>query len=167
MQPTEHSQPDMTTKAVPLNDAQRGAIKEFVAVADTISAALAKDDLAQFNKVGPNAMPAVEKVVGAFKDRSDLADILKHLSDSRHLHAAQDLAAARKAFHPFSNAASRLLELLGKSNAEPFELFECPMVDQAIPGVPKKGRWVQAAGRTLANPYFGADMLDCGAKVKL
>ena len=47
-----------------------------------------------------------------------------------------------------------------------FDLFECPMVDRAIPGVPKKGRWVQVAGREMANPYFGAEMLDCGVKVK-
>ncbi|HWN96384.1 MAG TPA: hypothetical protein VNT99_15245, partial [Methylomirabilota bacterium] len=94
-------------------------------------------------------------------------DILKHLSDARHLHGAADLAVARKMFHPFSNAAARALELAGTApGSPPFEIFECPMVDRAIPGVPKKGRWVQAAGRAIANPYFGADMLDCGTKVK-
>lgn len=163
----EHETTRMTN-TVPLTPAQQEALKMFVKVADDISAALAKDNVGQFNNVGPSAMQATETVVEAFKDRPELADILKHLSDARHLHEANDVAAARKAFHPFANAASRFLEMLAKSEGvPPFEVFECPMVDQAIPGVPKKGRWVQAAGRDIANPYFGAEMLDCGVKVKL
>jgi len=166
-QPPEHPAPGMTTNAMPLTDAQKQAVEGFVKAADAISASLAKDDVAQFNAVGPEAMKATDALVEALKERKDLEDILKHLSDARHLHGAADLAAARKMFHPFSNAAARVLDMLGSvSGSPPFELFECPMVDRAVPGVPKKGRWVQAAGRDIANPYFGPDMLDCGVKVK-
>ena len=154
-------------KAMPLTAAQEQAVEVFVKVADPISSALAKDDLAQFNKAGSEAMKATEALVEALKDRNDLADILKHLSDARHLHGADDLPAARKMFHPFSNAAAQLLGMLNSTtDIPPFEIFECPMVDRAIPGVPKKGRWIQAAGRPLANPYFGSEMLECGVKVK-
>lgn len=163
----EHPAPGMITNAAPLTDEQKQAVEAFVKVTDSVSAALAKDDVAQFNAVGPDVMKSTDALVEALKDRKELADILKHLSDARHLHGAADLAAARKMFHPFSNAAARVLEVLGSAPASPaFDLFECPMVDRAVPGVPKKGRWVQAAGRNIANPYFGQEMLDCGEKVK-
>ncbi len=164
----EQPAPDMmATNLMPLTQLQKQAVEGFVKAADTVSAALAKDDVAQFNAAGPDAMKATEALVDAFKDRKELADVLKHLSDARHLHGAADLPAARKAFHPFSNAAARLLEMAGNDpGPQPFDLFECPMVDRAIPGVPKKGRWVQVAGRDIGNPYFGAEMLDCGMKVK-
>jgi membrane fusion protein, copper/silver efflux system len=166
-QPTDHSTSDMMTNSMPFTDAQKKSVEAFVKVVDAVSATLAKDDVKQFNAAGADAMKATEGVVEALKDRKELADILKHLSDARHLHGATDLAAARKMFHPFSNAAARLLGMIGNApGSPPFDLFECPMVDRAIPGVPKKGRWVQAAGRDIANPYFGADMLDCGVKVK-
>ena len=41
----------------------------------------------------------------------------------------------------------------------------CPMVNQAVPGAPKNGFWIQFQG-PLRNPYFGADMLECGTEVK-
>jgi Cu(I)/Ag(I) efflux system membrane fusion protein len=163
----EHPSSGMSTNAMPLTDVQKQAVEAFIKIADSVSAALARDDVAQFNAIGPDVMKATDAFVEALKDRKDLADILKHLSDARHLHGAADLAAARKMFHPFSNAAARVLEMIGSVSGSPaFDLFECPMVDRAVPGVPKKGRWVQAAGREMANPYFGAEMLDCGEKVK-
>jgi membrane fusion protein, copper/silver efflux system len=158
---------DMKTNMVPLTDTQKKAVEAFVKVADSISVALATDDLAGFNKAGPHAMQATETLVETLKERTDLKDLLTHLFDARHLHDAKDLAAARKAFHPFSNAAAGILSVLRKASDSPeFEIFECPMVDRAIPGVPKKGRWVQGVGRDIANPYFGREMLDCGVKVK-
>lgn len=162
----EESPSDMMTNFTSLTEGQKQAVEEFVKSSDAVSAALAKDDVKQFNAAGVEAMKTTETLVEALDDRKELADVLKHLSDARHVHGTADLAAARKMFHPFANAGARLLETLGKAPGAPsFELFECPMVDRAIPGVPKKGRWVQAAGREIANPYFGAEMLDCGIKV--
>ncbi|MDX1951049.1 MAG: efflux RND transporter periplasmic adaptor subunit [Verrucomicrobiota bacterium] len=163
----EHPATGMSTNTMPLTDLQKKAVDQFVNIADAVSTALSKDDLSQFNAAGDSAMKATETLSEALKDRKELQDMLKHLSDARHLHGATDLAAARKLFHPFSNSAARVLEMIGSaSGSPPFDLFECPMVDRAIPGVPKKGRWVQAAGRDIGNPYFGAEMLDCGQKVK-
>ena len=39
------------------------------------------------------------------------------------------------------------------------------MSDRAFVGAPKRSRWVQTEG-VLHNPFFGADMLDCGTEVK-
>jgi Cu(I)/Ag(I) efflux system membrane fusion protein len=167
--PAAESHPTLSrmTNNAPLTAAQQSAIASFIQAVDAITAALARDDVKQFNATGPAVMQATASLAPQLADRPELKDMLAHVSESRHLHDAADLAAARKMFHPFSNAAAKLLELLAAAPAmPPFDLFECPMVDRAIPGVPKKGRWIQAAGRELANPYFGADMLDCGAKIQ-
>ena len=156
------------SKAAPaLSDAQRKAVENFIKAADAIAAALAKDDLAAFNKTGPDAMSVVESLSAAFADRADLADALKILNEARHLHAAADLDAARKMFLSFSTAAVAVLEPLRKGDKPvEVEVFECPMVNKAVPDAPKKGKWLQLAGTEIRNPYFGAEMLDCGAKVK-
>jgi Cu(I)/Ag(I) efflux system membrane fusion protein len=149
-------------------DAQKKAIESFVESADAIAAALAKDDLAAFNRSGPTAMPATEALVAALKDRNELTESLKKLHDSQHLHNAADLVAARTMFHPFSTAAVALLEPLRKNIHPPaLEVFECPMVDKVVPGAPKKGRWLQAAGTGIRNPYMGVAMSGCGAKIEL
>ena len=40
------------------------------------------------------------------------------------------------------------------------------MVNEAIPGAPKKARWIQTGGRAMANPFFGKEMPDCGEEIK-
>lgn len=152
--------------STPLSEIEKQALAAFVEINDALSAALAKDDLAAFNAAAKPVMAETEKAVAALKSRAELEDILTHLSEARHIHDAPDLDAARKAFHPFANAAAKTLDLLQAAPGQPpFQVFECPMVDKAIPGVPKRGRWVQAEKRPIGNPYFGAEMLDCGLRV--
>ena len=45
------------------------------------------------------------------------------------------------------------------------KVYQCPMLKQAFPGAPAKGQWMQLEG-PLRNPYFGAEMIDCGTEVK-
>ena len=40
------------------------------------------------------------------------------------------------------------------------------MTDQALPGVPKKARWLQTGERPGGNPFFGAEMLECGKEIQ-
>ena len=111
-------------------------------------------------------MSATEALTTAFKERDDLKDILSHVSEAMHLHNAPDLAGARKAFHAFANAAAKTLELLQPTaNVPAFQIFECPMVDKAVPGAPSRGRWVQGASNSILNPYFGKSMSDCGKRI--
>ena len=39
------------------------------------------------------------------------------------------------------------------------------MVDKAIPGAAKRGRWLQLGGRPGLNPFFGKEMQDCANKI--
>jgi Cu(I)/Ag(I) efflux system membrane fusion protein len=157
MSPPEAAKPVAAQAA--LNEEQKKSIAEFIKVADAMAAALAKDDLAAFNKASEPAMNVTGAMVKLLK--------IDDLDKVRHFHGFDDLKAARTAFHKFITAAVAALEPLRKAGKTPeFQIYECGMVDDAIPGVPKKARWIQAGGRTMANPFFGAEMLDCGKEIK-
>lgn len=147
-----------------LNEEQKKSIAEFIKVADAMAAALAADDLAAFNKASEPAM----NVTGAMvKLLSPNAGKLDALDGARHFHGFDDLKTARAAFHKFSVAAVAALEPLRKAGETPdFQIYECGMVDQAVPDVPKKARWIQTGGREMANPFFGKEMADCGEEIK-
>lgn len=148
-----------------LNEAQKKSIADFLKVADAMAAALAADDLAKFNTASEPAM----NVTGAMiKLLRPTVETLDELDKARHFHGFDDLKSARIAFHKFSVAATAALEPLRKAGQTPeFQLYECPMVDEAIPDVPKKARWIQTGRRSMANPFFGAEMLECGKEIKL
>ena len=130
-------------------------VAAFVRVADALAAALAKDDFAAFQTAAKEAHAATKTLADTFPA------FTSSLKTADQLHTAHDLAAARKLFHAFSVAS------LAKLPADKsFDIFECPMVDQIIPGVPPKGRWLQASGTTIRNPYFGSEMLECGVKIQ-
>jgi Cu(I)/Ag(I) efflux system membrane fusion protein len=163
MTPPEETMP--VTAQTALNEEQKNSIAEFIQVADAMAAALAKDDLAAFNKTSEPAM----NVTGAMvKLLSPAVEKLDDLDKARHFHGFDDLKSARTAFHKFSVAAVAALEPLRKAGQTPdFQIYECGMVDEAIPDVPKKARWIQIGGRSMANPFFGAEMLECGKEIKL
>jgi Cu(I)/Ag(I) efflux system membrane fusion protein len=147
-----------------LNDEQKKSIAEFIKVADAMAAALAKDDLAAFNKASEPAMDVTGAMVKLLRPSVEKLD---DLDKSRHFHGFDDLKSARIAFHKFSVAATAALEPLRKAGQTPdFQIYECGMVNEAIPGVPKKARWIQTSGRAMANPFFGAEMLECGEEIK-
>jgi Cu(I)/Ag(I) efflux system membrane fusion protein len=149
-----------------LDDTQIAAITEFIETADAMSAALAADDLTAFNKASEPAMMIAGKMGEALEltvPQTDLAALEK----SRHFHGSETIADARAAFLKFSMAANAILEPLRSSPAlSDFHIFECPMVDQAVPGADKKGRWIQIGDRPMRNPYFGDEMLTCGKEIK-
>jgi Cu(I)/Ag(I) efflux system membrane fusion protein len=173
MAPPETTTPVAATRD--LNAEQKQTIAGFLIVADAMAAALAADDLAKFNTASEPAMKATATLVQLGRDLSpkgpgegnDHETQLDALDKSRHFHGFDDIQSARAAFHPFSVAAVAALEPLRTAGQTPdFEIYECPMVDEAIPGVPKKARWIQTGKRPMANPFFGAEMLECGKEIK-
>lgn len=147
---------DLTTE-------QGAAIAGFLKVADAMATALAADDLAAFNTASKPAMDATGAMVTLLRPAVKNLDAL---DQARHFHGFGDIQAARVAFHTFTVAATAALEPLRKAgNIPEFKVFECGMVNQAIPGVPKKARWIQTSGRAMANPFFGKEMSDCGEEI--
>jgi Cu(I)/Ag(I) efflux system membrane fusion protein len=158
------------TEAVPvamtseLNESQKASIADFIKVADAMAAALATDDLAKFNIASEPAMGVTGAMIKLLRPNVENLDAL---DNNRHFHGFDDIKTARTAFHKFSVAATAVLEPLRKAGQTPyFQIYECAMVDQSIPGAPKKGHWIQTDGRSMGNPFFGSEMLECGKEIK-
>ena len=146
-----------------LSEPQQKAIREFSEVADAMAKALARDDLAAFTQVSEPAMTKTSKLTEALKGMPNI----EALDATKHFHGLADLTTARAAFYKFSIAATAVLEPLRKTKNFPeLQIWECPMVDQAIPGAPKKVHWIQTHGRPGHNPFFGTEMQDCGKEIK-
>lgn len=157
-------EPVSADKPVDLNDEQKQALAAFLKVADAMAAALAADDLAAFNTASAPAMKTTGAMIKLLRPTVENLDAL---NDARHFHGFDDLKSARSAFHKFSMAATTALDPLRKAAEIPdFQIYECGMVDEAIPGVPKKARWIQTGGRGLKNPFFGSEMLECGKEIQ-
>ncbi len=130
-----------------------------------VGAALAADDLEGYKTAIQGLHAPLPRL--AEQESQDVAVALGKVDKARHLGATEsDLAAARAAYLPLSEAAAELALALqaGGSGGGGIEVFACPMTDSAFPGAPAKARWVQAGGPTR-NPWFGAEMLECGAKI--
>jgi Cu(I)/Ag(I) efflux system membrane fusion protein len=150
------------TSAAPLTDAERTSATSLLQAVDTLGRGLAADDLNAYNASLRSLEAPVRDVVAHF--RSGAEGIRKAAA----LHPAEDLSSARKAFYPFSKAMAAFARDLqarepGFANVK---VFECPMIRDAVPNAPeRKGRWVQLSAE-LRNPFFGAEMLECGVEVK-
>lgn len=168
MSPVEPMAPMETAAPLTkLSEPQKQAVVEFVKVADAMAAALAADDLAAFNKASEPTMETTGSLVESLRSPESTLETLDALEESMHFHGFEDIQSARVAFHKFTLAATAVLEPLRLAAEAPeFDVWECGMVDQAIPGAPKKGRWVQTHGREGQNPFFGAEMLDCASEIK-
>jgi Cu(I)/Ag(I) efflux system membrane fusion protein len=164
MSPATESTPVATTTTATLNDEQKKSIADLIKLADAMSAALAADDLTKFNTASEPAMDVIGSTVKLLRPNVENLD---DLDKARHFHGIDDLKSARAAFHKFSMAATAALEPLRKAGETPeFQIYECAMVDQSVPGAPKKGRWIQTGARIMANPFFGSEMLECGTEIK-
>ncbi len=144
--------------------AQR-AVRDFLKAADAVRESLAADDLARFNV----AAAALHPVVAALPDIGALP-ALARAGKAAHLPEAKDLPSARKSFYPLSTA---LVEVVRGLRGIPdiaaafadVTLYQCPMVKRAFPEAPKTASWIQLGG-PVRNPWFGADMIDCGTELR-
>jgi len=151
----------------PLTDQQREAVKDFIALADALAASLAADDLKAFNVQVAKTHTATTSLLTAFDGTSDWQALLQPVEKVGHLNRATTLTDARKAFLPFSEATVALAQALRRSDKEfaSVKVFRCPMTKDAFPGAPNRADWIQLKPE-VRNPWFGAEMLDCGSEVK-
>ena len=151
----------------PLTETQQGAALEFLKLADALTASLAADNLEEFNSQALKTHTALPALLAAFTADGPWRTLLAKIEESGHLAPAVDLKAARKAFHPMSQTVVDLAKWLRKKDASfnGVKVFRCPMTKDAFPGAPRTAEWLQLAA-PIRNPYFGAEMLDCGSEVK-
>ena len=146
---------------------QAKAITAFLTTTDTMAAALADDDLAAFNQASEPAMTVTTDLTAALAGMDMPPEKIEELEAARHFHGSDTIAQARSRFLRFSMAATDLLDPLRRMEDFPdMQVWQCPMVNQAIPDAAAKGRWIQTGNRPIRNPYFGAEMLECGVQLK-
>ena len=156
------------TSAFPaLTSGQRGAAMDFLALVDALTSALAADDLKGFETQSAKLHAATATLLAAFDGTNAWQALLKPIEQAGHLHGLADLTAARKGFHPLSEATVALAQALRRTDGEfaNVKVFRCPMTKNAFPGAPSRADWIQLKAE-VRNPYYGAEMLDCGAEVK-
>jgi Cu(I)/Ag(I) efflux system membrane fusion protein len=173
--PHEHAQspmetststlPDSSSVLPALTDPQREVATNFLTLGDSLTSALSDDNLEAFNQRATALHSAAAALAGALTN-GGWSVLASNVLAVAHLPQADNLKAARKAFHPLSLATVELAKALRRNaGVESVRVFQCPMVKQAFPGAPRTGAWIQFKAQ-VRNPYFGAEMLDCGNEVK-
>ena len=121
----------------------------------------------EFNALTARTHAATPSLLTAFEGASAWQAFLKPVEKNGHLSSAASLTDARKVFHPFSEATVALAQTLRRTDKEfaNVKVFRCPMTKDAFPGAPNRADWVQLRAE-VRNPWFGAEMLDCGSEVK-
>jgi Cu(I)/Ag(I) efflux system membrane fusion protein len=160
------SSPSLQPATLDFTEHQQTAVRDLIVLEHNLSAALAADSTEQFNAIAATAGPIVEHVAGAFAESDQWKQIVAQIKTSSQFKPAANLKDARRIFQPF---AAAVVEVARRARQQPafaaVRLFRCPMTDQAYPGAPKTAMWVQT-NAPLRNPFFGSEMIDCGAEVK-
>jgi Cu(I)/Ag(I) efflux system membrane fusion protein len=146
----------------PLSEQQKEGAKQFIDAVAEASAALSSDNLAQYNEHAPRVTGAVANLANTMGKEGDRLIKLAHLGE------AKDLAAARTQFYPLSMASAEYAALWRDQSNDfaDLKIYECPMAKSAVPSAETNtGRWLQLKG-PIRNPFFGAEMLECGQEVK-
>ena len=145
-----------------LSDSQRKAALDFFAVVSSLGEALAADKAADFRETAREIAKPTVNLRNEFKGRVEKLMVLAKLPDT------SSIAAQRAAFYPLSEAAADFaLDLRREDDGlDAVKIFACDMAKGNVPSAPKeRGRWVQVSTK-LRNPWWGAEMLECGAEVR-
>lgn len=121
--------------------------------------ALADDDFER-GRAGFEQLHRAVDALEAPDEAHGLEDCLSALGELHESvekgHAAADIATARQAFQPLSNALIRVQEIAGHTGDGAHYLVHCPMAF-GFTGAD----WLQRSPE-VRNPYFGDEMLTCG-----
>lgn len=140
-------------------ESQSKALQAFVAVAGSLGAALAADDLGKANQditKLPGLLLLLQKEFGTSHRWSGNIQRLAAIKWA----PAKDLDAARASFLPFSTTTVDWVQQLRKEDQafSGLRIYHCPMA-------PKPGLWMQVSA-PLRNPFYGSKMLTCGEEVR-
>lgn len=141
------------------------AAQPFFSWAGELSHALSQDDLAGYHRTLAQGSAPLQTLVQTFSNAPAWSLLVSNLTVALPKPDAQDLASARKQFAPWSDALVALTSKVRKLPGSPgLKVYECPMAKKSFPGAPNKAVWIQTEG-PLRNPYFGAEMIDCGQEI--
>ena len=136
-----------------------------------LSEALASDQLEVFREILKRFPPHQDALRHwATQPDSSLPETLQKSIASVPVPPASSVPASlSEARKWFLDQSQTTVELARWAHRQGWELgvrtFECPMVDRAIPSAPKRAGWLQKRAE-VRNPFFGAEMIDCGLELK-
>ena len=148
-----------TVTSIELTSAQRSALREFFEAADTLGSSLASDSVEKFNAALSPTESAINGLTKQFAGTHEWSPVIHDIQQIRFVRAG-DLAEARSEFVTFSKATSDFARLVRQrsSHFNGIKIYRCPMAT-------KPGLWIQLQG-PLRNPFFGEEMIDCGAEIQ-
>lgn len=142
------------------------AAQAFLIAVSDVTSALASDDVERFNQQAPRVMETFAPLERSLASQTGWGEFVAVVHRTAHWERTIELETARKSFAPLSAAVAEFLKSIrGQPGFGTYKLFQCPMTSKSFPGAPKVGLWIQKEG-SIRNPYFGAEMLDCGTEVK-
>ena len=147
------------------------ALQEFLQLSADMAEALAADQLQAFRQVLVQFPARHEALVRWIQEPGQelpeaLLKSIHALGTSKNPAAQSSLGEARKWFLDPSRVSVELARWTHRQGWDSgVRTFECPMVDRAIPSGPKRAGWLQKRPE-VRNPFFGAEMLDCGLELK-
>lgn len=142
----------------PLSVPDLSAAMTWLTAADRMRAALAADDLDGYRQ----SLGALKVLPFPKSDSPAATQAFTSIPSP----ISADLAAARRNYLPFSEALVAWGQELRHTDpsANGLKLYTCPMGKGLFPGAPSQARWLQLSS-PLANPWYGARMLDCGSEM--
>lgn len=140
-------------------------LDSILSIISELGTALANDDLPAYRTTASQLHTPWPDLPG--DDSEAIREAAKNMESLRHTLGGENLPDARAKFLPLSEAAAYLVLAMhtSHSGAANMFVFACPMTADAFPDAPAKARWIQKS-KLIRNPWFGADMLECGAEIK-
>lgn len=150
-----------------LEPTQVEALQQYLAAADRLREALAADDHPKTVDSANRLEAALAGLTSALPPDHPWSRLLPTTGLAQTVATAPDLRRARQAYHPFSVTLVDLALQLRTVQPEFSQLrvYQCPMTQDAFDDAPRRSRWMQLAP-PLRNPWYGAEMLDCGTEVR-
>ncbi len=142
--------------------AQLAALQAAVDAETGASTALAGEDWAAWEKARPGLGQALTGLEAAFGGEGFAGAVKQAQAAWPVLAKAGDFPHARSAFVMVSDEVAQVVwkAKAGDAALGKVVVYYCPMTSE-----PANGRWVQN-GPPLRNPFWGKNMLDCGAEYK-
>jgi membrane fusion protein, copper/silver efflux system len=150
--------------SVPAPEAFRSQLGQLVRAQFALVRALAGDDPDAARNVALRVDEALHAVDGRALDGAAARAAWNRTAQAMHaglsaLAVAPNLDGQRAHFEAFSNALTEAVQAFGIEDAGPVYRAMCPMVQG------RDGFWLQD-DEVIANPYYGAAMLRCGAIIE-
>lgn len=151
----------------PIPQDQASALRRFLESTDTLRAALAQDNLPAYQAAAAALPETFNPLRHSLASHPDTLPVANALPPSPPTPTPTSLRTARANFHAFAAPLVPLVRKLRTSDPAfaDLKVYRCPMTAESFDGAPPRAEWFQIAS-PIRNPWFGAEMLECGVEIR-